>query len=42
MAVVFDPCPSRRRDPPGDLENPLMVFNEIPREYRFMVSDPVA
>ena len=41
-AVVFDPCPGRRRDPSGDLQNPLMVFNKILREYRFMVSNPVA
>ena len=41
-AVVFDPCPGRRRDPSGDLQNLLMVFKEIPREYRFMMSNPVA
>ena len=41
-AVVFDPGPCRRRDPPDNLQNPFMVFNEIPREYRFMVSNPVS
>ena len=41
-AVVFDPGAGRWRDPSCDIQIATMVGNEIPREYRFMVSNPVA
>ena len=40
--VMLDPCPGRRRNPSGYIENALVVRGQVPRKNRFVMGNPVA